>query len=240
MKDIYAIKTIGERLAGNSYPGRGIIAGTTPDGKCAVAAYFIMGRSANSRNRIFTEKNGEVFTEPFDASLVTDPSLIIYAAVRRYGNDLIVTNGNQTDTVFEGLCRDMSFQGALESRTFEPDAPNYTPRISALLTVGRGRFSYQMNIIKSVDAAGTAPVRQTFAYPSVPGLGHFLHTYVCDGSPIPSFAGEPERIAVGSSPSEYAAEIWDALDEQNRISLYVRFTEIASGKYSDIIINKNA
>ena len=237
--DIYRINTIEELLADNTYPGRGIIIGKTPDGKKAVAAYFIMGRSANSRNRVFTEKNGEIFTEPFDASKVEDPSLIIYAAVRQYENNLIVTNGNQTDTVYDGLKAGQGFAEALESREFEPDAPNFTPRISGMLTFGKGDFTYRMSILKSADAEGSACNRFTYDYAPQNGLGHFLHTYVCDGNPIPTFQGEPERIAVCNGIDEETDRLWNALNEQNKISLYVRYTDLETGESETRIVNKN-
>ena len=237
--DIYAIPTIAERLEGNTYPGRGIVIGRTADGRNAVAAYFIMGRSANSRNRVFVERDGEVFTEPFDASKVEDPSLIIYAAVRHYENKLVVTNGDQTDTVVEGLKAGRSFADALTAREFEPDAPNFTPRISGMLTFGKGDFTYDMSILKSIDESGSACARYAFSYPSEAGLGHFLHTYVCDGSPIPTFQGEPERVAIGSDLDAVTEEIWNALDENNRISLFVRFTDLATGRTTDRLVNKN-
>ncbi len=237
--NIYDIPDAENLIAGNPYVGRGIILGKTPDGKKAVSAYFIMGRSANSRNRIFTVRNGEVFTEPFDASKVQDPSLIIYAAVRQYENNLIVTNGNQTDTVYDGLGKGISFSDALEKRTFEPDGPNWTPRISGMISFGDGDFSYQMNILKSIDAEGSACARYNFGYPSKPGLGHFLHTYVTDGNPIPTFQGEPERVAVPQDIDEFTDSLWKALDENNKISLYVRYTDSASGNYEERLINKN-
>lgn len=237
--EIYSVSRIGELLKGNTYPGRGIIVGKSPDGNNVVTAYFIMGRSANSRNRIFTVKDGEVFTEPFDSSKVVDPSLIIYAAVRKYGNNLIVTNGNQTDTIVDGLMIGKSFSESLESRGFEPDSPNWTPRISAIASLDSCDFSYQMSILKSLDAAGSACSRYTFSYSSSSGLGHFIHTYVCDGNPIPTFQGEPERVVIGNDIDSYTDEIWDALDEQNRISLYVRFTNLKTNEYLDRIINKN-
>ena len=237
--DLYAIPTIAERLQGNTYPGRGIVIGRTADGRNAVAAYFIMGRSANSRNRVFIERGGEVFTEPFDASKVEDPSLIIYAAVRHYENKLVVTNGDQTDTVVEGLKAGRSFADALTAREFEPDAPNFTPRISGMLTFGKGDFTYDMSILKSIDESGSACARYAFSYPSKPGLGHFLHTYVCDGNPIPTFQGEPERVAIGSDIDAVTEEIWNALDENNRISLFVRFTDLATGRTTDRLVNKN-
>lgn len=237
--DIYKINDIGELLDGNTYPGRGIVIGRTADGKKACAAYFIMGRSANSRNRIFTEKNGDVFTEPFDASKVEDPSLIIYAALRKYKNNLIVTNGDQTDTVYNGLTGGKTFAKALESRKFEPDSPNFTPRISGLLTFEDGDFSYQMSILKSIDAEGSDCARYTYSYPAKAGLGHFIHTYICDGSPIPTFCGEPERVAIASDIDEFSEKLWNALDENNKISLYVRFVDLATGKEENRLINKN-
>ena len=237
--DIYKINDIAELLDGNTYPGRGIIIGKSADGKKAVAAYFIMGRSANSRNRIFTEKNGEVFTEPFDASKVEDPSLIIYAAVRSYENKLIVTNGDQTDTIYDGLKEGKGFAKALKSRCFEPDAPNFTPRISGILNFADGDFTYKMSILKSADAEGTACNRYTYSYPSLAGLGHFIHTYVCDGNPIPTFQGEPERVAVDADIDVFTDKLWNALDENNKISLYVRYTDLESGKYTDRLVNKN-
>ena len=238
--NIYDIHSPAELIAGNPYPGRGIIIGKTPDGTRALTAYFIMGRSENSRNRIFTEKNGEVFTEPFDASRVEDPSLIIYAAIRQYENHLIVTNGDQTDTVYEGLARGLTFSKALESRCFEPDAPNFTPRISGMLTFGKDDFSYQMSILKSADEAGTACNRYTFDYAAIPGLGHFIHTYVTDGSPIPTFQGEPERIAIDDSIDDMADDLWASLNAANRISLYVRTVDLKTGKVENRLINKYA
>jgi hypothetical protein len=211
----------------------------TPDGTKAVAAYFIMGRSENSRNRVFVEKDGEVFTEPFDASRVEDPSLIIYAAVRQLGSRLIVTNGNQTDTVYEGLQKGLSFSEALESRCFEPDPPNFTPRISGMITFGEGAFTYQMSILKSADAEGTACNRFTYAYAPLPGLGHFLHTYVTDGSPIPTFQGEPERMYMDDSIDDFTDDLWNSLNAANRISLYVRYTDLKSGKTESRMVNKN-
>lgn len=237
--DIYKINDITELLRGNTYPGRGIILGKTPDGKHACAAYFIMGRSENSRNRVFTERNGEVFTEPFDVSKVQDPSLIIYAAIRRYENKLIVTNGNQTDTVYDALKAGSCFCKALKTRTFEPDAPNFTPRISGMLVFENGDFFYKMNILKSIDAEGSDCARYDFSYPSKAGLGHFLHTYVCDGNPIPTFQGEPERVATDNDIDVFASKVWNALDENNRISLYVRYVDLESGKEENRLINKN-
>ena len=235
----YEIQSIGQRLEGNTYPGRGIIIGKSADGKSAVAAYFIMGRSANSRNRIFTEKDGTVYTEPFDASKVEDPSLIIYAAIRQYENNLIVTNGNQTDTVYEGLAAGKSFEDALATREFEPDGPNWTPRISGMLTFDNGDFTYKMSILKSGDAEGSFCNRFGFRYMPKAGLGHFIHTYVCDGNPIPTFQGEPERVSIPTDIDVFTDEIWNALDENNKISLYVRYIDLETGKETYRMINKN-
>lgn len=237
--NIYEIKSMKDRIDGNPYVGRGIVIGKSSDGKKAATAYFIMGRSANSRNRVFTVKNGEVFTEPFDASKVEDPSLIIYAAIRKFENKLIVTNGDQTDTVYDGIVTGKSFSESLESREFEPDAPNFTPRISGILTFGENDFKYEMSILKSLDENGSNCARYTFSYPSKAGLGHFIHTYVTDGNPIPTFQGEPERVAIPDSIDEFADEIWNYLDENNKISLYVRYTDLKDGSYEEKLINKN-
>lgn len=237
--NIYEIKSMHQRLDGNTYPGRGIVIGKSADGKSAVTAYFIMGRSANSRNRIFTEKDGAVYTEPFDASKVEDPSLIIYAALRQYENNLIVTNGNQTDTVYEGLAAGKSFDDALATREFEPDGPNWTPRISGMLTFDGGDFTYKMSILKSGDAEGSFCNRFGFHYVPKAGLGHFIHTYVCDGNPIPTFQGEPERVSIPNDIDAFTNEIWNALDENNKISLYVRYIDLETGKETCRMINKN-
>ncbi len=237
--DIYKINKIDELITGNPYVGRGIIVGKSADGKSAVSAYFIMGRSANSRNRVFTEKNAEVFTEPFDASKVEDPSLIIYAAIRKYGNALIVTNGDQTDTIYDGLKAGKSFSCALTSREFEPDKPNFTPRISAVSYFADKDFTYEMSILKSADAEGTACNRYTFSYNPLPGLGHFIHTYVTDGNPIPTFQGEPERVFVGNDIDEFTDTLWNALDADNKISLYVRYVDLKTGDQENRLINKN-
>ena len=237
--NIYEIKSMKDRIDGNPYVGRGIVIGKSSDGKKAATAYFIMGRSANSRNRVFTVKNGEVFTEPFDASKVEDPSLIIYATIRKFENKLIVTNGDQTDTVYDGIVTGKSFSESLESREFEPDAPNFTPRISGMLTFGENDFKYEMSILKSLDENGSDCARYTFSYPSKAGLGHFIHTYVTDGNPIPTFQGEPERVAIPDSIDEFADEIWNYLDENNKISLYVRYTDLTDGSYEEKLINKN-
>lgn len=237
--DIYKITGIGELIDGNPYVGRGIVTGKTSDGKCACAAYFIMGRSSNSRNRIFVKRDGAIFTEAYDASKLEDPSLIIYAAVREEGSSLIVTNGDQTDTICEGLKSGLSFSKALESRCFEPDGPNFTPRISSMLTFENGDFSYEMSILKSIDAEGSDCARYTFSYPSKAGLGHFIHTYVTDGNPIPTFQGEPERVAIPNDIDAFSADLWEHLDNDNKISLYVRYTDLEDGSVQERLINKN-
>lgn len=238
--DTYKVTTFSEAVKGNAYPGRGIVVGETPDGANAVIAYFIMGRSENSRNRVFVKKNGAVYTEPFDISKLEDPSLIIYAAVRSFENHLIVTNGNQTDTIYEGLVKGTGFHQALKSRRFEPDAPNLTPRISADLAFDdKGSFEYSMSILKSADAEGTACNRFGYDYAPLPGLGHFIHTYMCDGNPLPTFSGEPERVEITDDIDQFTDEIWNALDENNKISLYVRYTSLITGEYEDRLINKH-
>ena len=237
--NVYALERIGDRLRGNSYPGRGIVAGLSEDGSSAVAAYFIMGRSENSRNRVFTERDGALFTEPFDPSKVEDPSLIIYAAVRRLQGSLIVTNGDQTDTVYEGVKAGKSFSESLAARQFEPDAPNLTPRISAMLSFDGG-YSYQMSILKSADESGSGCNRYTFSYSPVKGVGHFIHTYVCDGNPvIPTFQGEPERVSIPADIDAFTRELWDNLDENNKISLFVRYTDLETRKFQQRILNKH-
>lgn len=237
--NIYKVNNIKERIEGNSYVGRGIVIGKTADSKKAVYAYFIMGRSANSRNRVFTVKDDAVFTEPFDASKVEDPSLIIYAAVRKYGEKIVVTNGDQTDTVVDGLKKGLSFSESLVSREFEPDAPNLTPRISGILNFIDNDFSYEMSILKSADAEGSACNRYTFSYPSLAGLGHFIHTYVCDGDPIPTFQGEPERVEIPNDIDEFTNTVWNALDEDNKISLYVSYVDLQTKQQDTRLINKN-
>ncbi len=235
--EIYKISSPEELIKGNSYVGRGIVLGRTPDGR-AVSAYFIMGRSANSRNRVFALDEGVLYTRPYDESRVADPSLIIYAALRSYENKLIVTNGDQTDTVWEGLKQGVCFGDSLKARCFEPDAPNLTPRISGMISFADGSFSYELSILKSADAAGTACNRYLFSYEALPGLGHFLHTYVCDGDPIPTFQGEPERMAMSDDLDGFTSSLWDSLDPDNKISLYVRYTDPATGAFEDRLINK--
>ena len=237
--NIFEIQSMHDRLEGNTYPGRGIVIGKSKDGKHAAIAYFIMGRSANSRNRIFVERDGALFTEPFDASKVEDPRLIIYAAIRRFGNSLIVTNGDQTDTIYKGLLAGMSFDRSLAQRCFEPDPPNFTPRISGMLTIENGDFSYKMSILKSGDEKGTFCNRFSFHYGAQAGLGHFIHTYVCDGNPIPTFQGEPERVSIPDSIDDFTKEIWESLDENNKISLYVRYIDLATGTEENRLVNRN-
>ncbi len=236
--NVYKKDSVSDILKNNEYAGRGIIIGTSPDGKGAVCAYFIMGRSENSRNRVFVRDGETLKTEPFDASKVSDPSLIIYNAVRKSENNLIVTNGDQTDTVYNLMGKGKGFYEALKTREFEPDAPNFTPRISGILYLKNG-FNYEMSILKSIDENGTDCCRYVFSYPSVAGLGHFIHTYNCNGDPLPTFTGEPHRIDIKNDIEEFANEIWENLNGENKISLYVRYTDIETGKYTDKIINKN-
>ena len=237
--NIYEVKDIAELIRDKSYVGRGIVIGETEDGTRACSAYFIMGRSENSRNRIFAEHDGVLFTEPYDASKVEDPSLIIYAAMRRYENKLIVTNGDQTDTIYEGLKAGEGFAKALKSREFEPDSPNFTPRISGMLTFENGGFTYNMSILKSADEHGTACNRYTFDYSSLAGVGHFIHTYICDGTPIPTFCGEPERVKIADDIDEFTNCLWNALDADNKISLYVKYIDLKTGAEETRLINKN-
>ena len=236
--DIYKRNDIEELITGNPYVGRGIVSGLSENGRYAVAAYFIMGRSANSRNRVFTKKNGEIFTEPFDVSKVEDPSLIIYAALRKYENKLIFTNGDQTDTIYNGVKCGATFSGALATREFEPDKPNFTPRISCMMTLSEP-LTYEMSILKSEDENGTDCCRFTFSYKAQKGLGHFIHTYVCDGNPIPSFTGEPERVAIENDIDGFTDKIWNSLNGDNKISLYVRYTDLKTGERKNRLVNKN-
>ena len=216
--DIYAVNDLTELLRSNPYPGRGIVLGQTPDDKHAVTAYFIMGRSANSRNRIFVEEPDGIRTEAYDPSKLEDPSLIIYHPVRQFGRGLIVTNGDQTDTIRDYLKKGLPMEQALRTREFEPDGPNWTPRISGLLSPDG---SYKLSILKSADAEGSACVRQTFEYPALPGVGHFLHTYVTDGNPIPTFQGEPERVAISNDIDTFAAALWESLNEANLSLIHI-------------------
>lgn len=236
--NVYQTYDIGELINGNPYVGRGIVIGKTEDGTKAAVAYFIMGRSENSRNRIFVENGDEVIIHPFDASKVEDPSLIIYSPIRKLENKLIVTNGDQTDTIYDFIADGKSFEEALETREFEPDGPNWTPRISGMLTFGE-KLTYKMSILKSADLEGSECNRYTFSYNSLNGIGHFIHTYVTDGNPIPTFQGEPERVAIPNSIDEFEEKIWSNLNEQNKISIYVRYIDLATGKIENRMINKN-
>lgn len=236
--NIFKTHDIGSILRRNSYPGRGIIAGLSKNGKYAVTAYFIMGRSENSRNRVFDDFGDKVMIYPFDASKVKDPTLIIYAPVRKLGKQLIVTNGDQTDTIYDYLKSGKSFEEALDSREFEPDKPNFTPRVSALLDFNDG-YKYKMSILKSSDAEGSGCCRFTYSFAPVVGVGHFIHTYKCDGNPIPSFTGEPERVTILNSIDAFTKKIWDNLNADNKVSLYVRYVSLSSGRATTRVVNKN-
>lgn len=235
--NIYESKSIKEYIAGNPYVGRGIIIGRTPDAKKAVTAYFIMGRSANSRNRVFEEVKDDVMIKPFDESKVEDPSLIIYHPLRVDDKKIIITNGDQTDTIRDFMKTGMCFQCALRTRSFEPDAPNWTPRISGLAEI-EDDFTYKMSILKSANSEGTSCNRYFFEYEGLAGQGHFIHTYMTDGNPIPTFTGEPKRLLIPDNIEELTSEIWENLNEENKISLYVRYTDIKTGEYDKRIVNK--
>ncbi|MDE6063211.1 MAG: IMP cyclohydrolase [Lachnospiraceae bacterium] len=229
-----------QELKENSYPGRGIVIGRSKDGRYAVTAYFIMGRSSNSRNRIFAEEGEGIRTEAFDPSKLEDPSLIIYAPVRVLGNRTIVTNGDQTDTVYEGFGKGLTFEQALRSREFEPDAPNYTPRISGVLQVENGSYRYAMSILKSNDGDGASCLRYTFDYENpAAGEGRFIHTYMHDGTPLPSFSGEPKKVEIPDDMEAFTEMLWSSLNEENKVSLFVRYIDIATGEYRTKIVNKN-
>ena len=235
--NVYEVKTMQEYLSNNTYPGRGIVLGVTKDGKKAVAAYFIMGRSVNSRNRVFVQEPDGIRTQAHDPSKMVDPHLIIYHPVREAGRGLIVTNGDQTDTIWEYLAKGESWEAALRTRQFEDDRPNWTPRISGIQA---NDGSYKMSILKAADAEGAACARFFYEYPATPGLGHFLHTYVCDGNPvIPTFQGEPERTVIPDCIECFTKELWENLNADNKISLFVRYTDIETGKYEQRIINKH-
>lgn len=238
--EIYKIDEIGNLLENNTYAGRGIIIGKTADGNKAATAYFIMGRSENSRNRIFKEEGEAVTIYPFDESKVEDPSLIIYSPIKKYENKLIVTNGDQTDTIYNFLKKGKGFRKALKTREFEPDAPNFTPRISGIMDFKDNDFTYTMSILKSMDEKGSACGRYFYDYEAISGLGHFIHTYVCDGNPLPTFQGEPERVAIPNDIDSFADTIWTKLNENNKISLYVRYVDIKDGTVENRMFNKNA
>ena len=232
--------SIANELSNNAYPGRGIIIGKSPNGKFAVTGYFIMGRSSNSRNRVFIEDGEGIRTKAFDESKLEDPSLIIYAPVRVLGNKTIVTNGDQTDTIYEGMDKQQTFEQSLRCREFEPDGPNFTPRISGIMHIDNGSFNYAMSILKSNNGNSEACNRYTFAYENpVSGEGHFIHTYMQDGNPLPSFEGEPKLIDTCDDIDEYTKLLWDNLNEDNKVSLFVRYINIADGTYESRIVNKN-
>ena len=232
--------SLAQELSSTSYPGRGIVIGRSKDGKKAVTAYFIMGRSSNSRNRVFVEEGEGIRTEAFDPSKLEDPSLIIYAPVRVLGNTTIVTNGDQTDTVYDGMKAGESFEESLRCREFEPDAPNYTPRISGILNVADGKFDYAMSILKSNNGNPECCNRYTFTYDNpIAGEGHFIHTYMQDGDPLPSFEGEPTLVDMDDNIDSFTASVWSHLNPENKVSLFVRFIDIATGEYETRIVNKN-
>lgn len=229
-----------QELKNNSYPGRGIVIGKSENGKYAVTAYFIMGRSTNSRNRVFVEEGQGIRTEAFDPSKLEDPSLIIYAPVRVLGNKTIVTNGDQTDTIFEGMDRQLTFEQSLRSREFEPDGPNYTPRISGIMHIENDTYNYAMSILKSNNGDPSSCNRYTFAYENPKaGEGHFIHTYMHDGNPLPSFEGEPKLVAIADDMDAFTDMLWNSLNEENKVSLFVRYIDIATGEYRTKIVNKN-
>lgn len=229
-----------QELKNNAYPGRGIVIGKSPNGKYAVTAYFIMGRSENSRNRVFVEDGEGIRTQAFDPSKLSDPSLIIYAPVRVLNNQTIVTNGDQTDTIYDLMGKGQTFEQALRTREFEPDGPNYTPRISGIMTVENGEYDYAMSILKSNNGNPDACNRYTFSYSNpVAGEGHFIHTYMCDGEPLPSFQGEPKLVEMSDDMDSFTDMLWNSLNEDNKVSLFVRYIDIATGEYTSKIVNKN-
>ena len=228
------------QLNQNPYPGRGIVIGKSADGQYAVTAYFIMGRSETSRNRVFAEDGEGIRTKAYDPAKLSDPSLIIYAPVRVLGNKTIVTNGDQTDTIYELMDQQQTFEQALRTRKFEPDAPNYTPRISGIMHLENGEYNYAMSILKSSNGDPKSCNRYTFAYENpAAGEGHFIHTYMHDGDPLPSFEGEPKRVAVWDDMEAFTELLWNNLNEENKVSLFVRYIDLATGKYETRILNKN-
>lgn len=230
---------IKQDLAGNSYPGRGIVIGQSADGRNAVIAYFIMGRSENSRNRVFVEDGEGIRTQAFDPAKLSDPSLVIYAPVRVLGEATIVTNGDQTDTIYDFMKEGKTFEDALRTRTFEPDGPNYTPRISGIVERGEGSFTYKLSILKSTDGDPEMAQRFFFEYEPKAGLGYFIHTYKCDGNPIPSYEGEPTPVELEGDIDQFTAALWENLNEDNKVSLFVRAIDLATGRTETRIINKN-
>ena len=232
--------SLAKDLSSNAYPGRGIVIGKSADGKYAVTAYFIMGRSSNSRNRVFVEDGKGIRTQAFDPSKLEDPSLIIYAPVRVLGNKTIVTNGDQTDTIYELMDRQQTFEQSLRTREFEPDAPNYTPRISGIMHMENGGYNYAMSILKSNNGDPSSCCRYTFAYENpVAGEGHFIHTYMGDGNPLPSFEGEPKLIGISGNIDEFTDMLWTNLNEDNKVSLFVRYVNLEDGTEETRIVNKN-
>ncbi len=230
-----------DELKSNTYPGRGILIGKSADGKTAVTAYFIMGRSVNSRNRVFTETEYGIKTEAADPSKLSDPHLVIYSPVRVLGNKTIVTNGDQTDTIYELMDKQQTFEQSLRNREYEDDAPNYTPRISGIMHIDGGRYNYAMSILKSADGNPDCCERFTYSYSNpLSGTGHFIHTYTGDGDPLPSFEGEPKKVEIGNDSIDvFADKLWNALNEDNKVSLFVRYIDIESGISDTRIVNKN-
>ncbi|MBP5309129.1 MAG: IMP cyclohydrolase [Lachnospiraceae bacterium] len=234
------LRDLATELSSNAYPGRGIVIGKSSDSKYAVSAYFIMGRSVNSRNRVFVEDGEGIRTQAFDPSKLSDPSLIIYAPVRVLGNKTIVTNGDQTDNIYDGMDKQLTFEQSLRSREFEPDGPNYTPRISGIMHIENNTFNYALSILKSNNGNPDACNRYTFAYTDpVAGEGHFIHTYMQDGDPLPSFEGEPKWVKIDKDIDAFTDMLWTNLNEDNKVSLFVRYIDIETGKYETRIVNKN-
>ncbi len=233
-------KALEKELSATTYPGRGIVIGRSEDGKKAVTAYFIMGRSANSRNRIFVEDGEGIRTQAFDESKLEDPSLIIYAPVRVFGNKTIVTNGDQTDTIYDLMDKQQTFEQSLRTREFEPDAPNYTPRISGIMHIENSGYNFAMSILKSNNGNPDSCNRYTFAYSNPQaGEGRFIHTYMGDGNPLPSFEGEPVPVSIKGDIDAFTSLVWENLNEENKVSLFVRFIDIETGEYESRIVNKN-
>lgn len=231
---------LSQELKNNAYPGRGIVIGRSEDGAKAVTAYFIMGRSSNSRNRVFVEDGEGIRTQAYDPTKLEDPSLIIYAPVKVLGNKTIVTNGDQTDTIYSGMDKQLTFEQSLRSREFEPDAPNYTPRISGIMHIEGGKYNYAMSILKTDAGEPSCCIRNTYAYENpCAGVGRFIHTYMHDGNPLPSFEGEPKKVEISGDIDSFTDMIWNSLNEDNKVSLFVRFIDIATGEYETRIVNKN-
>ena len=231
------IAKIEKLLKANPYPGRGIIIGKSENDKLCLA-YFLSGRSQNSRNRILEEINGDIFTRAFDESKVEDPSLIIYPAIKRFENNIIVTNGDHTDTIYDGLKNNRSFEDSLFLRKFEPDSPNFTPRISGLVNIENNNFTYKLSILKSSDSQGTACERFFYNYEALDNTGHFIHTYM-EANPLISFRGEPLKVSIPNDIDEFANSIWQSLNFENKIALYVRYIDLKNNTSINKIINKN-